>query len=92
MRPDPIIFTVEEPDGRWLAYCEQYCVASYGSSCEDALEKNRNMVTEVSRDPGWLASNIVIPELDDEDSAGPELIKVTARWTGIPEDSFYEEE
>jgi hypothetical protein len=88
---DVMITTVQEPDGRWLAYCEQYRVASYGTSRGDALELTRNMLAEVSPDPEWLAANsFAMPDLGDDDLVGPELMKVLVRWTGLSEDSFDE--
>jgi hypothetical protein len=89
-KADTMITTVQEPDGRWLAYCEQYRVASYGTNLGDALENNRNMVAEVSSDPEWRADSFVMPELGNNDLVGPELLKVLIRWTGISEDYFAE--
>lgn len=89
---DMIITVVQEPDGRCLAYCEQYRVASYGTSRGDALEQTRNMVAEVSSDPEWLACSFAMPNLDDDDLAGPELMKVLVRWTGLSEDAFDEQD
>jgi len=84
-KADTTITTVQEPDGRWLAYCEQYRVASYGTNLGDALENNRNMVAEVSSDPEWRADSFAMPDLGDDDLVGPELLKVLARWTGVSE-------
>jgi hypothetical protein len=88
MKADPMITKVQEPDGRWLAYCDEYRVASYGTSREDALEKNHNLVAQVSSDPKWLTNKVALPNLRDDDFAGPELVKVIARWAGIPHDYF----
>jgi hypothetical protein len=85
---DVIIKTVQEPDGRWLAYCEQYRVASYGTSQGDALEQNRTMVAEVSADPEWSEGFFAMPILDHDDVVGPELMQVLVRWTGLSEDCF----
>lgn len=87
---DVMITTVQEPDGRWLAYCEQYRVVSYGASQGDAIEHNRNMVAEVSSDPEWLADSFAMPNLGDDDLVGPELMQVLVRWTGLSEDCFAE--
>jgi hypothetical protein len=79
---------VREPDGRWLAYCEQYRVASYGTSQEDLLEQSRNLVAEVSVDPEWNEGSFAIPILDDDDVVGPELMQVLVRWSGLSDDCF----
>lgn len=84
-----MITAVQEPDGRWLAYCEHYRVASYGTSRGDALEQSHSLVAEVSSDPDWLVTNsLAIPVLGDDDFLSPELMRVLSRWTGLSEDYF----
>jgi hypothetical protein len=89
MNPIPEVFTVQEEDGRWLSWCDNPKVASYGITKEDSLEKTYNCLEheDLSLDED-IEELMVIPQLDDNQMVGVELLKLVIKWTGHTEEEW----
>jgi hypothetical protein len=72
------ILTAFDDNGKYLAWSDQYHIASYGESKQEAIDATIKCIEEDPPPPDGFA----IPQGDDDDLIGSKLQSIVFSWIG----------